>query len=155
MILAKPSILDLLRLCLNARPDEIEQYEALIGETWNAEAVAVDFFNRQGVKFVLLDDNRPIGAGGYDLVIPGVWHSWMIGTPDNWEHHWRSITKYSRRVMEELFNGGARRLQTCVLASRAKTCEWYTRGLKMQFEGSMRGFGMNGEDMAMFSRIKE
>lgn len=155
MMLAKPMLLDLLNLCAKARPDEIEQYEALLGKPWSMEEVAVDFFNRPGVKYVLLDDNKPIVAGGYDLIIPGVWHSWMIGTPDNWEQYWRSITKYSRMVMDDLFDGGARRLQTCVLASRVKTCEWYVRGLKMQLEGTMRGFGMKGEDMAMFSRIKE
>ena len=153
--IAKPTVLDLLLLCNQARPDEIMQYEALVGKEWVTEEVAVDFFVRDGTKFVLLEGDKPICAGGYDLIIPGVWHSWMVGTMENWDTHWRSITKYSRRVMDGLFEEGARRLQTCVLAERKKACEWYVRGLKMQFEGSMRNFGSNGETMDMYARIRE
>jgi hypothetical protein len=153
MMLVKPTLLDFLRLTLNARDDEIEQYEALMGKEWDAERVAVEFFGKEGVSFMLAHDSTPVVAGGYDLIFPGVWHSWMIGTYDNWEKHWMSITKFSRRVMDDLLMGGARRLQTCVLESRTKTCEWYVRGLKMQYEGSWRNYGINGEAMAMYARI--
>jgi len=151
----EPTLRDLLIICHQARPDEISQYEALFGKEWDFEEVAADRFSRGGIKFVMLDEDKPIVAGGYDLILSGVWQSWMIGTMDNWETHWRSITKNTRKVMTELLDGGARRLQTCVLSSRKQTCEWYVRGLKMQYEGSLRQFGANGETMDMYARVKE
>ncbi len=155
MTLARPTILDLLHLCHNARPDEIVQYEALTGNEWTTAFVANEIYNQPGLKFVVLRDDVPIVAGGYRPLIAGVWDSWMVGTMADWETHWRSITKFSRKVMELMFEeNGARRLQTCALASRTKTCEWYVRALKMQQEGILRGFGVGGEDVAMFSRIR-
>lgn len=155
MKLEEPTLVDLLRLCSMAREDEIEQYEALIGK-WNYEEAAMGFYGRSGIKFVLIDDSdNPVCAGGWEEVIPGVWQSWMVGTDYYWKKHWRSITKHSRKVMDELLNAGARRLQTGALASRSKACSWYIRGLKMKPEGICRNFGFGGEDMATFARIKE
>ena len=155
VILVRPTMIDILSLCSNARSDEIEQYEALIGP-WNMDDAASAFFTSDGVKFALVnDDDIAVCVGGWDHVIPGVWQSWMVGTDDYWQKYWRSITKYTLRVMEGLFNDGARRLQTGALASRTRACEWYTRGLKMKPEGICRGFGLNGEDMATFARVKE
>jgi len=151
--LAHPTMMDLLILCHGARPDEIEQYQALTGNAWTTDGVANENYNRPGVKFVLLDDDRPIVAGGWDMVIEGVWQSWMVGTMENWETHWRSITKYTRTTMDLMFQNGARRLQTFATAERARACEWYVRGLKMEPEGVMRGFGANGEDMAVFAKL--
>lgn len=153
--LCQPTIMDLLILCRNARPDEIQQYEALVGMEWDPETVAVDHFNRPGVKYVLLDDDTAICAGGFDQIIPGVWHAWMVGTMDNWGTHWRSITKWTRRVMEAMLEQDARRIQLCVLNSRQKACEWYVRGLKMRLEGHMQEYGSNGETMDMYARVKE
>lgn len=155
MILAEPTMCELLVLCAHAREDEIEQYEALIG-TWDFERAAIGFYSRLGIKFSLINDNdEAVCAGGWEEIIPGVWQSWMVGTDEYWKKYWRSITKYSRKVMDGLFDAGARRLQTGALASRAAACDWYIRGLKMHPEGICRSFGLNGEDMATFVRIKE
>lgn len=157
MIVVKPSLFTLLYLCQHARPDEIEQHEAIVGRRWDADDVANDHYNRRGIKFALIgDDHKPVVAGGWDPVIDGVWHGWLVGTMAGWDAHWRSITKHCRRIMDDLIiNGGARRLQFSVLASRTKACEWYEGGLKMQAEGTLRQYGFNGEDTIMYARVKE
>lgn len=154
MILAKPTMLDLLQLASRARPDEIVQWEALTDTAWDIDEVANCHFNRRGVKYVLLDGDRPVVAGGYELVGPQVWQSWMIGTMADWGAHWFAITRHTKRFMDDLLTSGARRLQTNALASRTEAHHWYTKGLGMQSEGVMRNYGANGEDVAMFSRIK-
>lgn len=155
MLLTRPRLVDLMMLAERARPDEIAQYEALVGRQWDRDEVAVGHYNRDGVKFLLTTpDGSPVCAGGWDLIGPDVWQSWMVGTMDDWRAHWRAITKGSRIVMKGLFDAGARRLQTNALASRVEACEWYTRALLMQREGTMRGYGVNGEDVAMFARLK-
>lgn len=155
MRLLAPTLTDLMILVGEARPDEIEQYEAILGVAWDRDTIAVDHYQRHGVKFVLVDDGGdPVCAGGWDIVGPDVWQSWMVGTMSHWDRHWRAITKASRLVMSGLFDQGARRLQTNALASRTAACHWYERGLLMRPEGVMRGYGVNGEDVAMFARLR-
>lgn len=157
MKLANPTLLDILRLAADARPDEVEQWEAITGTRWDASAFAAEHYAKPGVKFALIDEstNLAIVAGGYELIGPGVWTSWMVGTMAHWDRHWRSITKATRRVMDDLLTqGGAKRLQTPALASRTHAGHWYMKGLGMQHEGVMRNYGANGEDVAMYARIK-
>ncbi len=155
MKLTEPTIFDILSLCNNARPDEIEQYEALIGP-WSMDNATNEFYNRDGIKFAIINDSDvAVCAGGWDQIFPGVWQGWMIGTDNYWKKYWRSITKLSRFTMNQLFESGARRLQVGALTSRTKTCDWYIRGLKMRPEGIYKGFGLKGEDMSIFARLKE
>lgn len=146
----------LLYLCERMRADEIAQYEALTGRTFQPETAALGFANMTGHKFTVLGpDNLPAAAGGYDEVSQGVWQSWMVGTEDGWRTSWRALTKATRWLMEGILASGARRLQTTGLASRTKALEWYTRGLGLQREGTMRAVGVHGEDVAMFARVRE
>ena len=149
--------LDILFVAQNMRPDEIEQLIAIRDvEGYDPDETAVWFMNKLGPKFTLLDKNGlPICVGGYEPVLPGVWQSWMLGTMEAWETDWRSITKACRWLAEELFLAGARRLQCNALASRTAACEWYVRSLKMTPEGVWRKFGLQGQDIACFSRLAE
>jgi len=153
--IASPTMLDILALCDDARPDEIAQYEALTGLEWQLDFVASSMFNKGGAKFVFLDGDMPFCVGGWEPVIDGVYQSWMVGTLANWEKYWRSITKLSRQTMAFMFEQGARRLQVCVDTKRTKTCEWYVRGLKLELECVMHGFGINDEDVAMYVKFRE
>jgi hypothetical protein len=138
------------------RDDEIEQYEALC-RPFDPEEAALDFCNRAGPKFTLVDAlGLPIIAGGYTpSAFENCWDSWMLGTMAGWETHWRAITKASRWLGDELLASGARRLQTLCLASRSRTIEWYIRSLRMTPEGIAVGLGRGGEDVARFVRMKE
>lgn len=154
MIVAKPTLQDLRFLCERARPDEIAQFEALTGLVWDAELVAADYLSRTGPKFVLLDGRaKPVVAGGFQYVIPGVWDCWMVGTMDDWKNHWRAITLNTNRIMRMVLRN-ERRIELAVLASRTQACEWYERGLRMRREGVKRGFGINGEDAVLYARIQ-
>jgi hypothetical protein len=155
MRLVNPTLMDLLALCYDAREDEKIQYEALIGR-WHYEDAALAFYQCGGRKFGLMNDEKVVVcAGGWEEQIPGVWQSWMVGTEDFWKKYWRSITKHSRRIMEQMLEqDDVRRLQTSALASRTEACEWYMRGLKMKYEGTCERFGFNGEDMDVFVRLK-
>lgn len=151
------SLLDLLRLCFDLRGEEVEQYLAVsFADTYDHERAAIAFYSRPGPKFCIEVDNRPVCAGGYEEVAPGVWQSWMVGTDASWREHGLAITRASRWVMGRMFDVyGARRLQTNGLAERSLACEWYERGLKMKPEGVWRAFGRNGEDVAAYSILRE
>ncbi len=109
----------------------------------------------QGYAFtVLCADNMPAAAGGFEPILPGVWQSWMAGTPEGWAEQWRSMTKATRWLMDRIFEAGAHRLQTTALTSRGKALEWFERSLHLRPEGVWRGFGANGEDFAAYSRLR-
>lgn len=151
------SMWHLLYLCEHMREDEIAQYMALTGaDSYKPEIAANGMFNMGGPRFTLVDDdNLPVVAGGYAEVIPGVWNSWMVGTSEGWEKHWREITRASKWMIEFMFDKmGARRLETMALADRSAACFWYEKSLKMVPEGMRVGFGMNGEDVAFYGRVR-
>lgn len=153
--LTRPTLRDLIVLCAQMRPDEIEQYLAFHEvDGWDFEEAAHRFYGLPGVKFSLLGpEGEPIVAGGYFRLHGNVWRSWMCGTMETWGAHWRSITEATRFVMECLLEDGATRLETLVLESREKTCHWYEKGLKLEREGVLRGYGMRGENAVAYSRL--
>ena len=154
--MAKPTMVDILRICHDARPEEIEQYEAVTGLVWECDDVVSALYNKVGVKFAFMDGNVPFSVGGWDPVIDGVWQSWMIGTVDNWAKYWRSITKLSRRTVDFMFSDpDTRRLQITALSSRTKACEWFVRGMKFQYESTMKCFGVGGEDISIYVKFRE
>lgn len=148
-----PSLMIYDYLCRNALPGEIEQWEALTFSKYDPEAAAVTFWKAgKWALAVLHPDNTPAAAGGYEEVAPGVWQSWMVGTPRGWAEMWVDIHRTTRALTEALVASGlVRRLQTTALASRTEACEWYTR-LGLVQEGIQRGFGAQGQDVAIFGR---
>lgn len=148
-------LVHLVYVCERMRADEIEQYAALCGP-FDPERAAIAFARAPGHKFTVLGpDGFPAACGGYEEVFPGVWQSWMAGTPAGWTTSWRAITKGSRWLADGLLELGARRLQTNALASRTEAIEWYERGLGLKREGTWRSYGANGEDVACFARVRE
>lgn len=151
------TLADLWILCKAMREEEIAQYMAFsFQDRFDFERAAINFYERGPLRFTYEDaQSRPIACGGYQEVAPGVWQSWMVGTPETWARHWLSVTKNSRWVIDFMFREvGARRLQTNGLAERRAACVWYERGLKMHPEGVWAEFGQNGEDVAAYRLLR-
>lgn len=140
-------------LCRVMRTDEREQLHAFFDmseDEWPAL-----FLGKMGPRYTVVDDKGvPQVAGGWETVSDGVMQSWMLCAEGAWDTHWRSITKASRWVMDQLLSHGVRRLQTTALASREKACEWYVNGLLMRPEGVWRQYCRQGQDMACFARTR-
>lgn len=138
-------------LTKRARLDEIEQYEALIGEEYNHEVAACHFHEAGPFRVAVMGkDGAPSCAGGFRMIVPGVYQSWMVGTETGWANDWREIHRATRWLMTQMIEARvARRFQTNALASRTEACAWYER-LGLVYEGTAVGFGQNGEDMAQY-----
>ena len=77
----------------------------------------------------------------------------MVGTERGWREMWVDIHRATRFLTETLVDSGlARRLQTNALAKRTEAIKWYKR-LGLEYEGTMRGAGAGGEDVAFFGRV--
>lgn len=155
--LANLIVEDVAYLARRMRADEIAQYLALTGlQEYDPAVAARAFLAIRGPTYTVVgDDDLPVCCGGFEEVMPGVWQPWMVGTMDGWAKHWRFITKTSRRLMDDLFTHGARRIQTFALASRKDACAWYARGLKQEFEGLHRAWFADGQDAVCYARVRE
>ncbi|WP_145974350.1 hypothetical protein [Stenotrophomonas pictorum] len=142
------------------REDERAQFIALSGLEQFDEDAAVRWFieaaHLSGVYAVtvLQDDDLPAAAGGFQPAGPGVWQAWMLGSEQGWSEQWRSLTKGTRWLMDRIFESGAHRLQTSAITSREHAIEWFERSLGFKAEGVWRHYGIRGEDVAHFSRLR-
>lgn len=142
------------------RADEQAQFLAVTGLVEFSADVAAAYLidiaqKSQGYAFTILqDDNLPAAAGGFHPASEGVWQAWMVGTEQGWAQQWRAMTKLTRWVMDRIFEAGAHRLQTSALTSRTKAIEWFERSLGFKAEGVWRHFGIRGESIAHFSRLR-
>ena len=148
-----PTLADIYLVCSNVQADQVEQFEAFTGQKYDAGVVSASYHLRPGPKWVLTERDQPIGVAGFDHIRPGVWQDWMFTTERCWDPHWRAITKHTRRAMDAMLKTEAHRLQCVSLASRIHAHKWY-RVLGLQLEGTLRGYGANGEDALMFARTR-
>lgn len=142
------------------RADEQAQFLAVTGLASFDPDVAANWLidtaaRSEGFAFcVLQEDNLPAAAGGFQPAGPGIWQAWMAGTDQGWTEQWRSMTKATRWLMDRIFETGAHRLQTSAITSRVLAIEWFERSLGFKPEGVWRHYGIRGEDVAHFSRLR-
>ncbi len=156
MSLRQATLLDILLMCRDIRPDDIEHYLAYgIADSWDFEQAATYFYAKPGFRFCYqAADGRPLAVAGWSPVTPGCFDGWMVSPLSTWEQRGGWLTRACQRGMAHVFAAGARRLQVETLASRTGACEWYELGLKMRPEGVKPSFGRNGESVACFSRLR-
>jgi hypothetical protein len=139
------------------RNDERAHWLALSGAPrYDADVAALSGINAIGIRFALLgNSHEPVVAGGFHRLRGQTFECWMMGTPEGWRDHWRSITRAVRWAMREQFRAGADRIQIVTLESRARACGWYERALRMHREGVMPRAGANGENLVMYATFRE
>lgn len=148
---------DLAYLARRMRPDEIEQDLAMTGlSEYDPDQAILRMASVYGPKFLILDDNIPVVAGGFWQVRPGVWEGWQLGTMEGWDRAWWHITRVTRRLNDRMLaRPDVHRLQLYGVAGRDKTFEWYERSLGYTREATLRRYCANGADAILFSRVKE
>lgn len=150
-----PLLLDFLRVCIKMPEHERRQIEAVSGQPYDVDSVAVGNFCAEGPKWVIKNDDDPICIGGFVQQRPGVWRDFMLTTPEAWGKHWFAVTRISRRVMDAMLKSGeAHRLECVALADRPEqTFRWYAT-LGYNLEGRLYGYYANGADAVIYSRVK-
>lgn len=149
MILAQPTLADLLLICSDLEADQVAECEALHGAPFSVDETALRLYQMDGVAYVLRDEQRrPYCAGGYRPVNERTAQSWMISTPAR-RQHTLAITRGSRQVMRQMHEAGFTRLQTFCTASRQMAQAWY-RTLGLRCETRLANYGNHGEDVMIY-----
>ena len=153
-----PLLLDFIKVCLNMAPNERECFEALTGEKYNVDSIAVGNFIVAGPKWVIRADDEAIVVGGFVPQRPGVWRDFMINTVDAWEKHWFHVTRVARRAMDAMLSSGQAHRLECItpaarLAARPEIEAWY-KIMGYTREATLWRYCANGADAVIFSRVK-
>lgn len=146
---------DFLTVALSAPLDEVRQWEAMTGLSWEPDLVVRGMSAIPGQQYAARDANgRAYVVGGMEPVRAGVIECWMLATADAWANRFVQITRFCRRLVDGMLASGVHRVQVFVLASRTDACEWYTRGLGMTREGVHSKFFADGSDAISFAKVR-
>lgn len=154
--LARPLLQDYAWLAARMRACEIEHFLALSGlHEFSADAAARAFAMTSGPAFALVgEENLPIMAGGFVPERAGVFEAWLLGTDEAWDRYGHRITRVCNRQITALLAHGAHRIHVLCLPNNTRAHAWYQRGLRMQFEGTLKGYAASGADMLIFARTR-
>jgi hypothetical protein len=153
-----PLLLDFIKVCINMPQNERECFEALTGEQYNVDSIAVGNYMVPGPKWVIKADGEAIVVGGFAPKRPGVWRDFMINSTDAWEKHWFPVTRIARRAMDAMLaSGQAHRLECITTAARLAAFPqieaWYGV-MGYTREATLWRYCANGADAVIFSRVR-
>ena len=132
---------------------EHEHFDKLISQTSiGVAAIALEqaYFSPGSVALCMRVDEEPVFAGG---IVNLQWHrgeAWILPTPF-FRHHVKTCYKNMRDALPKMAaRGGFRRIQaTCSI----KVSPSLFQHLGFYHEGTLNGFGPNGETCFMYARL--
>jgi RimJ/RimL family protein N-acetyltransferase len=155
--LADPVADDIHAVCHDLDGEERRQVEALTGMPYDPDRLAYTLARAVMEPSWAVRDERErtlILAGGWEIS-PGVWDVYCLTRPATWTEFGEEATDILNGLIQSMFHDyGARRLEVRCLAGRAKARRWYERHLGLEYEGTLRGVGVNGEDVAMYAKLR-
>lgn len=152
LFLAQPRLVDFLHVCHQVSEDQRREYVALQGKPFDADCVALELANRGAPYWAIVSQTgETIAIGGFTWIRKGVWQDWLLYAEGCWSEHWRGLSKICRRVIDTMMQD-SHRIQCITLASRDSARSWY-RILGYEYEATLKGFGCDGEDAVIYSRV--
>jgi hypothetical protein len=146
---------NLLTVCRGQPQDERELWLQMTGVEYDAENVAVSMFRMAGYHWIIHNGDQPLAAAGFIQQRPGVFRTWMIATPLAWDPYGRDVTHVVReRIQQILAQGIAHRVETVTLADKKRARDWYPK-IGLQFETTLRKYGINGEDAVLYVALRD
>lgn len=134
---------------------ERDVWGAFLGDgARDCEALARTWMGYDGAKVAVVDaTGMPVAIGGFLPVRGQVYAGWTALTEAAWTQHAKSVTHAMRWLMGQLYAQGARRLEATTVAKHTHVLNWYTYALGLSADGILPAAGVQGEDLAVYSRI--
>ena len=154
-IVTDTSLVDLLVVCRGLPQDEIEQIEAFTGQPFDVEEIAVQTYTMPGPKWTcrVRETSEPLVVGGFIQVGASIWRSFFLANERAWKEYGGEVTRHTKEAVEGIARGQEHiRLETIALASRKIARRWYER-IGLEYEGTMRSYGVGGEDAVMYIKV--
>ena len=152
-MLVKPTYPMMLHIASRLREEDKREQNALRWDDTD-QALAATMMNFGSPAWIACAENplEPVYAFGLTPLRPGVWSLWGFGT-DRWPHVALKVTRWARRVIVPSLPEMGHRVECYCLASKVSAHRWLERFGAVE-EGTLRGYGRNGEDFKLFSWTK-
>lgn len=148
-----PNLAQLLYLAQHMTDAEVQEYVTLSGMEFDPESHALRCYSYNGPAHVLYAEGKPYYVGGFLLTSPHVANAWSIAT-DECSKHVLEMTRTFRAVIKGVLQGGVHRIHMGCLESRTPARRWY-EAIGASHEATLRGAGENGENLVIYSILKE
>lgn len=125
---------------------------------WSSEEIhtlrrTIGAVYQRGPSYTAFYEERVIGCGGVHEFWPGVGEGWAVFCVRIGEFK-RELLRYSREYLDVIMDeGNFRRVQATAQAAWPEACSFLER-LGFVREGTLRGYGPEGEDHIMYARVK-
>lgn len=124
-----------------------ERISAVLGSGWRDMRL-------KGEAWALVEGGRARGIGGIEPVWEGRHVLWSYAA-DLSLREWGQVLRFTRRrIARALEREDVRRVECTASLAAPRYCRFLGR-LGFAYEGTLRAYGPGGEDMAMFSQVRE
>lgn len=150
LILRDLTLIDTALCALKLVQEDREQWEELTGRPYDADAIALECWGYAGPKWAICDEEgMPLAAAGCRLMRPNVYQSWFLSGEELWTHG-KKVTEITRKVMLQMLETGAHRIETLCLERRQKTRAWYVQ-VGLHFEAEFVNYGATGAGAVQYA----
>ena len=155
LIVVAPKMLDYISIAHGMRDDEKEQFAAMSGlSEYDPDVVARCLYMQRGPSWAAAnEEGRVVLISGYEDHGPGTAELWLAAPATTWDTNWVDLTRIGRKMISFILDTH-HRVQILSLASRTKAHDWYERGLKMQYESTLKKYCADGQDAVMHVRTR-
>lgn len=149
LILRDPNLIDVVLCAMNITRADREQWEAFTGLPYSSADVAIECWRYDGPKWAICtEDGMPLAVAGCRRMRPKVYQSWFISGEELWTHG-KKVTEVTRKVMLEMLDTGAHRIETLCLAHRKDARAWYEQ-VGLHFEAEFKNYGASGQTAVQY-----
>lgn len=149
LILRDPTLVDTALCAMNLRRDDIDQWCEFGHVAWFPDRVATECWAYGGPKWaVCSEDGMPLAVAGCRTMRKQVYQTWFLSGEELWTYG-KAVTDITRKVMLEMLDTGARRIETLCLASRKDARAWY-EAVGLHFEAEFKNYGVSGRTAVQY-----
>lgn len=150
LILRDPNLVDTALCAMNLLQSDHDQWLEFGGlEYINRDAIALECWGYSGPKWAICtEDGMPLAVAGCRQMRLNVYQSWFLSGTELWTHG-KAVTEITRKVMLEMLDTGAHRIETLCLASRKDARRWY-EDVGLHFEAEFKHYGVSGETAVQY-----
>lgn len=150
-------LIDIMQVAKTLADDEIEQILAFGGNP-HFEAVAMSLIQSAQILYTVREaaTEEPLVVMGLVQCGAVVYRTVYLANPRVWKEHAKELTELTKNMLEDhLDKSQCMRVETMCLSKRKRARTWYEKQVGLKFDGELECYGVNGEDVALYSMHKK
>lgn len=140
-------------VCRNMRESQRQNIQSM-RFSFSPEEFAIDRFQTDGLKLTAIaKDGTPVGIGGLQLSVPGIWTGWVIGT-DRWPECAREVIWTARKHVRMMFEKNICHRAQAYVATDDVDARRYAELVGLPWECDMKCATTDRKGVSMYAKVK-